>query len=501
MQLPRSWVPHRLLVHLLLFLPFFPSLPSTSQSPVLCRFRHPNQCSSLPDTLDARGAGGGTRNAPVANISISHPTSFIRDTDQNTQCVVVCFRILLWRSTNSLTLPPPPFSVLSAAATNPLALEGPSRHFLSFPVAGGSFSDIFQKEQNVSFEFDPSCQWPATFPNHVLASFPPQQKVFQESVLTTSLEGNIEQMTRKRNIPVVTDHCSLLFLLLLLIPYGWRVKCTCVVRRKQLGTCSSIKKPSKSSTCRVESTLNRETQDTSWASSQLSPNIPGVRGSEEEKKRDKEGNGKSFEHSVLLDFCLDSLDLCRGAYQRIRHQRRCNTSSATLSFIVASSTKTPSSLTLYLPVGFSSHISTTNILSQVFLLPFSRLGLPWQTDETGSPVVFSSPLLNECFRVLSCPMFPLNFKHSPVHLPHFTGVSSIMNAEQSKSLLSSGHLSADPYINNCYSEMCMSTTQVGMYCPTSGSASDIKARKTPDTFQLHSPENIRLAGWSQRCSS
>ncbi|EGT36173.1 hypothetical protein CAEBREN_12203 [Caenorhabditis brenneri] len=35
-----------------------------------------------------------------------------------------------------------------------------------------------------------------------------------------------------------------------------------------------------------------------------------------------------------------------------------------------------------------------------------------------------------------------------------------MNAEQSKSLLSSGHLSADPYINNCYSEMCMSTTQV-----------------------------------------
>ncbi|CAI2343090.1 unnamed protein product [Caenorhabditis sp. 36 PRJEB53466] len=35
-----------------------------------------------------------------------------------------------------------------------------------------------------------------------------------------------------------------------------------------------------------------------------------------------------------------------------------------------------------------------------------------------------------------------------------------MNAEQSKSLLSSGHLSADPYINNCYSEMCMSTAQV-----------------------------------------
>ncbi|CAB3404922.1 unnamed protein product [Caenorhabditis bovis] len=34
-----------------------------------------------------------------------------------------------------------------------------------------------------------------------------------------------------------------------------------------------------------------------------------------------------------------------------------------------------------------------------------------------------------------------------------------MNAEQSKSLLSSGHLSADPYINTCYSEMCMSTVQ------------------------------------------
>ena len=59
-----------------------------------------------------------------------------------------------------------------------------------------------------------------------------------------------------------------------------------------------------------------------------------------------------------------------------------------------------------------------------------------------------------------CPLESFLNQHSLVISSPITGVI-IMNAEQSKSLLSSGHLSADPYINNCYSEMCMSTTQVG----------------------------------------